>query len=136
YNFSPLPVVTTREPLWLPPGERPSVVGLKPDHREALVTYIVDASPDHKKVMPTPSYWPFATALATSAMFIWSIFSPWGVVWGSLPIAVTLIGWFWPKSSPSEGHAPAQEAFSEGGAGPRTSWTSRRSRRGRSGIGA
>jgi cytochrome c oxidase subunit 1 len=35
-------------------------------------------------------------------MLIWSIFSPWAVVWGSIPIAATLIGWFWPKGDPEE----------------------------------
>jgi len=24
------------------------------------------------------------------------------VVWGSLPILVTLIGWFWPKATPED----------------------------------
>jgi cytochrome c oxidase subunit 1 len=25
------------------------------------------------------------------------VFTPWGLTWGSIPLAVTLIGWFWPK---------------------------------------
>jgi cytochrome c oxidase subunit 1 len=33
---------------------------------------------------------------------IGSIFTPWMVVWGSLPVMVTLIGWFWPKSTPED----------------------------------
>jgi hypothetical protein len=35
-------------------------------------------------------------------MLVWSIFSPWAVVWGSIPVAVTLVGWFWPKSVPED----------------------------------
>jgi cytochrome c oxidase subunit 1 len=35
-------------------------------------------------------------------MLVWSIFSPWGVVWGSIPIVITLIGWFWPKGDPED----------------------------------
>jgi len=35
-------------------------------------------------------------------MLISSIFSPWAVVWGSVPIAVALIGWFWPKGAPED----------------------------------
>jgi cytochrome c oxidase subunit 1 len=41
-------------------------------------------------------------AIATTVMLIWSIFSPWAVVWGSIPIAITLIGWFWPKGTPED----------------------------------
>jgi cytochrome c oxidase subunit 1 len=33
-------------------------------------------------------------------MFVGSVFTPWAVVWGSLPIAAALIFWFWP--SPEE----------------------------------
>jgi cytochrome c oxidase subunit I+III len=29
--------------------------------------------------------------------FVGSIFTPWAVVWGSIPIAIALIGWFWPS---------------------------------------
>jgi cytochrome c oxidase subunit 1 len=32
-------------------------------------------------------------------MFIATIFTPWGLVVGSIPIGVAVIGWFWPKSS-------------------------------------
>jgi cytochrome c oxidase subunit 1 len=28
-----------------------------------------------------------------------SIFTPWAVVWGGFPLAVTLMAWFWPKSN-------------------------------------
>ena len=35
--------------------------------------------------------------VATTVMLVGSIFTPWAVVWGTPPIAVTLIGWFWPK---------------------------------------
>ena len=41
-----------------------------------------------------------------TVLFVWSIFSPWGVVWGSIPLAVGLTAWFWPKrSQPSLGGA-------------------------------
>jgi cytochrome c oxidase subunit I+III len=35
-------------------------------------------------------------------LFIGSIFTPWAVVWGSIPVAVALIGWFWPKTIEDE----------------------------------
>jgi cytochrome c oxidase subunit I+III len=97
YNFHPPQTVSSRDPLWNATGNEPIVVGLAEDCREVLVTRVMDAEPDHRKEWPGPSYWPFLTAVATGIMFIWSIFTPWGVIWGSLPIAVCMIGWFWPR---------------------------------------
>ena len=34
-----------------------------------------------------------------AGLFIGSIFTPWAVVVGSIPLTIALIGWFWPKSS-------------------------------------
>jgi cytochrome c oxidase subunit 1 len=96
YNFSPQPTVASTEPLWHPELAPPSVIGLASDTREVLVTYLLDAEPDHRYPMPGPSLWPLFAAIATSVMFVWSIFNPWGVVWGSIPIFITLVGWFWP----------------------------------------
>jgi len=96
YNFSPQPTVASSVPLWRSELAPPPVVGLASDSREVLVTYLLDAEPDHRYPMPGPSLWPLLAAIATSIMFIWSIFDPWGVVWGSIPIFVTLVGWFWP----------------------------------------
>jgi cytochrome c oxidase subunit I len=96
YNFAPQPTVASKDPLWHLELAPPPLVGLSADRREVLVTYLLDAEPDHRYVMPGPSLWPFLTAVATSVMFIWSIFDAWGVVWGSIPIFVTLVGWFWP----------------------------------------
>jgi len=63
---------------------------------------VLDAEPDHRVEFPTPSIWPFLTAVATTALFIASIFTPWGVVYGAIPVFITMVGWFWPKS-PDEG---------------------------------
>jgi cytochrome c oxidase subunit 1 len=96
YNFSPQPTVASSEPLWHTELAPPPVVGLAADTREVLVTFLLDAEPDHRYPMPGPSLWPLLAAITTSFMFVWSIFNPWGVVWGSIPIFVTLVGWFWP----------------------------------------
>jgi cytochrome c oxidase subunit I+III len=96
YNFSPQPTIASREPLWDTERTPPPIVGLAADKREVLVTYLLDAEPDHRYPMPGPSLWPLLTAITTSTMFVWSIFDAWGVVWGSIPIAICLIGWFWP----------------------------------------
>ena len=96
YNFSPQPTVASSEPLWHTELAPPPLVGLGADRREVLVTFLLDAEPDHRYEMPGPSLWPLLTAITTSFMFVWSIFNPWGVVWGSIPIFVTMTGWFWP----------------------------------------
>lgn len=96
YNFAPQPTVASGYPLWHSELAPPPLVGLAADKREVLVTYLLDAEPDHRYPMPGPSLWPFLAAIATTIMFVWSIFDPWGVVWGSIPIFITLVGWFWP----------------------------------------
>ena len=101
-NFPLPPTVAGRDPLWENAPDQPVVVGLRSDIREALVTHVLDAEPDHRLAFPKPSIWPFLTALATTALFIGSIFTPWAVVWFALPVFLTMVGWFWPKS-PVEG---------------------------------
>jgi heme/copper-type cytochrome/quinol oxidase subunit 1 len=101
-NFLHLPTVSGREPLWENPPDQPVVVGLRTDVRDVLVTHVLDAEPDHRVEFPTPSVWPFLTAIATTALFIGSIFTPWAVVYGAVPVFITMVGWFWPKS-PDEG---------------------------------
>jgi hypothetical protein len=73
------------------------VVGLKTSSREVLITHVLDAEPDHVYEFPPPSIWPFVTAVGVGAMFIGSIFTPWAVVYGSIPPFITMVLWFWPK---------------------------------------
>jgi hypothetical protein len=63
---------------------------------------VLDAEPDHRSVFPEPSIWPLLTALATTALFVGSIFTPWAVVAGAVPVFIAMVGWFWPKT-PGEG---------------------------------
>jgi cytochrome c oxidase subunit 1 len=100
YNFAHIPVVESGEPLWR--DEYTVAKGLRIDRRELIVSSLVDARPQARESSVGPSIWPFLAAIATSAMLVWSMFSPWGVVWGSIPITVCLIGWFWPKGSAEE----------------------------------
>jgi cytochrome c oxidase subunit 1 len=105
-NFLRPPTVAGRDPVWDNPADQPVVTGLRADVRDVLVTHVLDAEPDHRLEFPAPSIWPLLTAIATSGMFIWSIFTPWGVVYGSLPVFVAMIGWFWPKSADEGGTQP------------------------------
>ena len=97
YNFAHLPVCTDAAPLWAEPNALPVVTGLRVERRELLVTSVGAAKPEARESSPGDSIWPLLAAIATAVMLIASIFTPWAVVWGSVPIAVALIGWFWPK---------------------------------------
>ncbi len=101
-NFAVLPVVHGRYPLWQPAALPDRVAGIDPSLREVLLTSVTTAEPDHRMVTPTPSPWPFIAALATTVLFIGSIFTPWAVVWGALPVAVAATFWFWPRRGESE----------------------------------
>ena len=102
YNFLHLPTVNGREALWDAAPNQPVVVGLDEDTRSFLTTRTLDAEPDSKQEFPAPTLWPFLAALATTAAFIGSIFTPWGITIGAVPIAITLIGWFWPEKQAAE----------------------------------
>ncbi|NUS38935.1 MAG: cytochrome ubiquinol oxidase subunit I, partial [Lysobacter sp.] len=109
YNFEDVPVVDGREPLW-PLDKRLAVMtGLGRGKREALLSTPMDAIPATRWAMPDPGIWPLWSALALTLLFMWSVFSPWGVVWGAIPVAITLTAWFWPRrSQPSLGGTNAR----------------------------
>ncbi|MBO9560266.1 MAG: cytochrome c oxidase subunit I [Caulobacter sp.] len=95
YNFLRIPVVTGREPLW--EGDKlPVMSGLGETERESLCVSIVEAEPDIRQKSAPPTVWPLLAAIATTVLFIGSIFHEWAVVWGAIPVAITLCGWFWP----------------------------------------
>ena len=95
-NFELVPVVHGRYPLWLPPMSPTHVSGLTSEHREVLLTSVADAEPDHRIWLPESSVWAFLSALAVTIRFGGSSFTPWAVVWGSIPPTIALIAWFWP----------------------------------------
>jgi cytochrome c oxidase subunit 1 len=114
YNFEPGPTVSGHEPLWVGDPEQPVVVGLSTTQREVLITHVLDAEPDHVNRFPEDSVWPFWTAIAVSIFFVGSIFTPWVVIYGAIPVFVTLVGWFWPH----EGLGPRDmQRRIEGGGG-------------------
>jgi cytochrome c oxidase subunit I+III len=98
YNFTHIPLVTSGHPLWAERERVPVMRGLKIDERELVLTSALDAKPDVRERSVDPSIWPLISALAVSAMFVGTIFTPWAFVIGSIPIGIALIGWFWPKS--------------------------------------
>jgi cytochrome c oxidase subunit 1 len=102
YNFARIPVVASGYPLWDQPEAPMVATGLRVDRRELVITSVADARPEARESSPANSIWPLWTALATTLMLISSIFTPWAVVWGAVPIAAALIGWFWPKGTPED----------------------------------
>jgi cytochrome c oxidase subunit 1 len=115
YNFLELPVVEGRHALWDRSEDPAVVVGISPQKREVLVTDVMDAEPTHRTKMPDPSIWPFWAAVTTSAMLVAIIFTPWGLVYGALPVFVTLTGWFWPKQPSTEERAPERSPIAAEG---------------------
>jgi cytochrome c oxidase subunit 1 len=108
YNFLRIPTVAGRDTLWTQPPDQPEVVGLRSDVRQVLVTKMLDAEPDHIEEFPESTIWPLMAALATTALFIGSIFTPWAVVWGTIPVTLALVGWFWPKKRDAEERPPEE----------------------------
>jgi cytochrome c oxidase subunit 1 len=107
YNFAHIPAVTSSTPLW--EESLPVFSGLRVKERELVLTTVVDAQPDVRDPSPTPTIWPLLAALATTFMFIWSIFSPWALVWGTIPMGIAITLWFWPKGPPEHGREPVIE---------------------------
>ena len=102
YNFLRIPVVTAREPVWARTPEDAFVTGLRDDHRDILVTTVLDANPDALHEHPGPTLAPLATAIATVITFIILIFNPWGLVIGLVLSIPPLLWWGWPKRAEEE----------------------------------
>jgi cytochrome c oxidase subunit 1 len=104
YNFTFIPVVENRHPLWASRNQG-AVTGLRADRKEIVVTTAMDAEPDLREVVPEPTVWPLLCAIATTVMLVWSIYTPSALVYGSIPVAITLVGWLYPRKA----HTPLPE---------------------------
>nr|HET7859276.1 cytochrome c oxidase subunit I [Caldimonas sp.] len=109
-NFDAIPVVGGRDPLWEVEGIRGHVAGLAVDSREVLMTTVLDAEPETRESFPEPTIWPFVGAVATTVFFVGTIFTPWAVAWGSVPVAIALTAWFWPKRHENRAHLALERA--------------------------
>ncbi|SAL89058.1 cytochrome c oxidase subunit I [Caballeronia arvi] len=107
YNFSTLPFVASRHPLWedrLPEASKTrlrSVLdeGYILDHgREALGTTALDAEPDIILKMPEDSYAPFLLGLFSALVFAGMALHSWWLTGAAgIACAVVLIVWRWPE---------------------------------------
>jgi len=99
YNHAHIPAVDSRTPLWDHEEALPVMHGLRVEERELVVTTVIEAKPDLRDPSAEPTIWPFVSSLAVTAMFVSSIFTPWAVVVGAIPVAAALTAWFWPKDN-------------------------------------
>jgi cytochrome c oxidase subunit I len=113
YNFFRIPVVQGREALWARTEDAPVVEGLRSDCPEVLITKTLDAVPDHALNLPGPTIWPLPMALAATATFIGSIFTPWALPGGMVLAAIALIGWGWPKKDEEKCEPPGVDEMSD-----------------------
>jgi cytochrome c oxidase subunit 1 len=102
YNFAFIPVVHSANPLWDEPDQLDVATGLRFDRRELVMSTVGSAEAEVREASPANSLWPLWTALASALMLISSIFTAWAVIWGAVPVAIALIGWFWPKGTPED----------------------------------
>src|ERR1044072_1759090 len=109
YNYQHIPTVAGRNALWQQTDDQPVITGLRRDIRETLVTHVLDADLDHRVKLPNPSVWPFITAVATTVLFIGSIFTPWAVPVGAVPVFIATVCWFWPTKKEHEEQASAEK---------------------------
>jgi cytochrome c oxidase subunit I+III len=98
YNFRHVPTVSGPHPLWEAGwAEQPKVVGLRPTHREVLVTDLMDAEPQSRMILPGPTYIPFLAAVAVSTGFIGVMFVEVLLLVALIPTYVALVAWNWPR---------------------------------------
>jgi heme/copper-type cytochrome/quinol oxidase subunit 1 len=98
-NFTRIPMVRSREPLWTERDALPVVTGLRVDRREILVSTMTEAAPDVLESSPQPSIWPFIAAMVVSLTLLASIFTAWAITAGAIPVGIALTLWFWPKGT-------------------------------------
>ena len=97
FNFVALPVVASREPLWMREADEPThVSGLSAQVREGLATTVLDALPDVRYAYPEPTIWPFIAAVTVVVWLFWSNITPSGMFYGLIPPAIAFIAWYWP----------------------------------------
>jgi cytochrome c oxidase subunit I+III len=97
WNMAFTPVVESLTPMWNEGAPLKAYDGIFTEKREVLITTVTGAGPLYRQKSAAPSIWPLVSALAVSAMFIASIFTPWAIPIGALPIGAALTGWFWPN---------------------------------------
>jgi cytochrome c oxidase subunit I len=106
YNFLRIPVVTGLEPVRkgavetagrARPGWLEELTESPEGRRENIVTSVLAAEPEGRVHLPTPSPWPFWTAMALAVAFLGAVWTPYLVPVGLLLAFAGLVGWHWPR---------------------------------------
>lgn len=108
YNFTHLPVVQDRFPVWahtnVGPVDEAALAVLdeetfpqQPHRRETPGTRAVDASLERTSVVASPSIWPLLAAISVGVLVIGSMFNLWFVPAAAPFVFVSITGWLWPK---------------------------------------
>jgi cytochrome c oxidase subunit I len=105
YNFSVIPTLATRHPLWedrLGGGGAVSSLDhgmLLDEGKETIGTSALDGVPDMVLEMPKDSFAPLLLTLGLVAVFVGLLLKAWFAVGiGGAVVALALLSWFWPRS--------------------------------------
>ena len=105
YNFSVIPTLATRHPLWedrLGGGGAVSSLDhgmLLDEGKETIGTSALDGVPDMVLEMPKDSFAPLLLTLGLAAVFVGLLLKAWFAVGiGGAVVALALLSWFWPRS--------------------------------------
>jgi heme/copper-type cytochrome/quinol oxidase subunit 1 len=105
YNFSVIPTVASRHPLWeerLGDGGAVSSLDrgmLLDEGKETIATSALDGVPDMVLEMPEDSFAPVLLTLGLAALFVGLLLKAWYAVGiGGAVVALALLSWFWPRS--------------------------------------
>ncbi len=99
FNHRHIPTANKLSPLrgWEDTSDYPCVSGIRADRREVLITTVIEAKPQGVCIMPKPSYWPFAAAMAVGFGFLGFMFKPILFVIGFFTTFLCIVGWLWPR---------------------------------------
>jgi len=109
YNFTTVPAVRAREPMWDQPelagGAQPPTEGgrsLTGGH-VTLSTSMLDARPQSIVHMPHASAWPFWFAVALTVLFFVLLLELWSLaILAAVATVMTMVGWYWPRNQTQE----------------------------------
>ncbi len=104
YNFSVIPTVASRHPLWDGRLSESGVISsidhgmLLDQGKETVATSPLDASPDMILEMPEDTAAPFVLTLGTSLMFVGLLLKAWPLaIAGAAVAALSILWWLWPR---------------------------------------
>jgi heme/copper-type cytochrome/quinol oxidase subunit 1 len=101
WNFSVIPTVASRDPLWDAHDEWAGGGGearVLSHEKKTLGTTVLDAVPDSVLHMPEDTLYPLWLSLSLTVLFYGLVFKAMGVaVLGAVLTFISIVGWLWPK---------------------------------------